>query len=204
MIMDTAVLNQALLIAEGDIAACGGWEQPDYLFALRGNPCDPDLEYLLQIPGSLGEFLPTLLDLGLRTAPDIHGLMLAATAGEDLAFEDALEMPLMASMRRVCHQAGIGVDKVADHLRETWRLLRSQPHLARELQRPVRAVMGILADGVTSVVVRQDREAPVLARQLPELFGSHDDVVAMARRLMTPWPSSVSMPRRLRLLQATG
>lgn len=81
--LDTAVLKQTLLSAEGKIQVAGGWDQPDYLFALRGSEREPEMEYVLQVPEPANRFLTSLLQLGLVTSAGVLGLVLVGTSSDE-------------------------------------------------------------------------------------------------------------------------
>lgn len=95
-----------LVISLKDVLANGGWKQPGYLFALRGGD-DQDLQYLLQIPGSVVEFLPTLLGLGLGAAPGVLGLAVVSLASNP-------DGPCRASVLGLLRDGGIQVATITE------------------------------------------------------------------------------------------
>lgn len=74
-LLDPVALVATLLTTARDVADLG-WDQPNLFFAVHGPPLHPQLEYILQLPGGVGDRLQELLELGLRARDDVIGLVL--------------------------------------------------------------------------------------------------------------------------------
>lgn len=189
--VDIDVLNQMLFETERT-AHQRGWEQPDILFALEGDAAEPELTYVLQLPGRAGDQLQELIAAGMQARPGVLGLVLVAGAGIPLDVDGFLELPLRAE------EQGEAERGMPRRVAAVWEALRSD--MAGQVCS--RAVVAVLRDGHVAVVLREGEGRPRLVERIPSAVADHDEVAGMVMRLLVgdkvPMPrTATSWPRSL-------
>lgn len=171
--VDHRALASALLAAARDVRA-SGWDHPDMLFAIHGCWRNPQLGYILQLPGAAPNLLPELSEMGLRSREYTLGLVLVATAEQVPNLDELLALTKEGQTDYAPQGAMLHAVAAA------WGAATGRP-LTDDPPRRGQVLLAVLRDGYTAVITNEEGNGVHMAERVPRTMGDHE---TMAKAVM--------------------